>query len=778
MPHGHCVACVPRYHLQPPLDAPRLGLPDDIELTAEEEAELASSMAYQSKIREGTGQPSPRPQKGASASPRVPPNVEEGGKSAVAVASLAEDMSTSSGPNPNRDMGPAFYMAGLTAAELQSELGSSRAIALLCDKELLPGHRPTHLGLTSSPHGLLVFKETTKRRRGRTEERWASSGGRKGARDMIFVSTILAGTGLGYDWTAPTPEDLGVTQVFADLHSADPQVVSAANLKLSKLGPLVSAPVELVIGNMNVVMGKCNPRRQRVSKRSEQKSASTPAAPYPLPTATVPRRWFKPTAQTEAVETDETHSENDIVAAVDSPPREASRAAPYADSVYPVVVCGVRRRYGKILFPVTGQPRGERFHQYNLLVIVRTPEGKSAIAEQSLPVLYHVYPSGSLKKANSTDRPLSDSPARGTLREWAEVKDGVRSPSDRFNDGDGVSSAEPFGRKVAASPTDKAKKRNLRAATSTDTASNNGTRSNSVRKPALRLSLPPGTANKLAAAWYGSPRKYNDSGSSGGGRSGPRNESGYQGRDTSNDFKETGSLDAVSHLTSMAASNTPYSQMLPRAQINQEQMVQGMQQIANHANRHALLQTMDLGRMHHAVSIPGHLQFQQLFQQQLFQQQFPQQHQPHQHQHQHQVVAQAACPSSCLRHQLLGQGGQSWNGFVQCPSGPYQQQQQGVEQQHPQQQQQRPRKKVELSQTKCEAMTSSEDLIASLLAADALIKGNASQAPIGRLEGLAADDGASHGVEFLRTYTDTGLAHQPRRSPPSYMPETMHLDLV
>ena len=118
---------------------------------------------------------------------------------------------------------------------------------------------------------------------------------------MIFVSTILAGTGLGYDWTAPTPEDLGVPQALADLHSADPQVVSAANLKLSKLGPLVSAPVELVIENMNVVMGKCNPRRQRVSQRPEQKSASMPAAAPQASHTTVIAHHSHRTPQSTAV---------------------------------------------------------------------------------------------------------------------------------------------------------------------------------------------------------------------------------------------------------------------------------------------------------------------------------------------------------------------------------------------------------------------------------------------------------------------------------------------
>ena len=55
-------------------------------------------------------------------------------------------------------------------------------------------------------------------------------------------------------------------------------------------------------------------------------------------------------------------------------------------------------RYGKILFPVSAEPRGERFHQYNLLVVVKTPSGQQAVAEQPLPILYHVYPSGALKK--------------------------------------------------------------------------------------------------------------------------------------------------------------------------------------------------------------------------------------------------------------------------------------------------------------------------------------------------------------------------------------------
>ena len=564
-----------------------------MELTAEEEAELTSSMAYQSKIREGGP--------AAAVGPRVksvpPPggNAQANGSSqksgdalvraasAPAFSASPSEGSLSEKPNPvpsadggsNGD-GSARYMAGLTTDELCSELSSMRAMALLCDTKLLPGHRPSHLGLHSSADGLMVFKETTKRRRGRTEERWASSGGRKGARDMIFASVIMTS---GNAYSPPSKQSLETPKHFASTNSKDPAVVDAAHLALNEFGPIVPAPAEMVIGNMDAVMGTRAPRRQYGSKKAEENvssllahSASAPslagqaglmltspapqagyrlkppdkpaaagaraawgpnggddddavlqlgnhplddegerlakealdsgvltstdtadsAPPEPIegsepakPTAeedagkktaaatsgegegaAAAAETTEPVAETEPAKTEpaaatdpelptatgtppgepppirveatnpaaavvqaaappsddpparaeaanptaeaETAAaaaaaappSNALVPAAAAPPAAAAAAAapPAEDPDKPVVV-GVRRRYGKILYPVTGDPRGERFHQYNLLVVVRTPTGIAAIAEQPLPILYHVYPSGSLKKS-------------------------------------------------------------------------------------------------------------------------------------------------------------------------------------------------------------------------------------------------------------------------------------------------------------------------------------------------------------------------------------------
>jgi len=78
------------------------------------------------------------------------------------------------------------------------------------------------------------------------------------------------------------------------------------------------------------------------------------------------------------------------------------------------------RRYGKILFPVSAEPRGERFHQYNLLVLVKKPDGTAAVCEKPLPTLYHVYPSGGLAKQISE-----------TEREYAAASAGRRKRSPK-----------------------------------------------------------------------------------------------------------------------------------------------------------------------------------------------------------------------------------------------------------------------------------------------------------------------------------------------------------
>ena len=238
------------------MDAVRLGIPDSVVLTKEEEAELDSSMAYQHKIRE---QASPRsaaspavkrgkvflgdggpPRQAPPPGPAMPPGAEP----------FMEPPHDPPGPLPTGVEDPDKYSAGLTTQELSAELCSERAIALLADGEFLPGHRPSHLGLHSA--GLTIFKEVGKRRRGRTEERWASSGGRKGARDMIFAPVIAANGG---PFLRPAKEMLDAPQWFADTNSTNPQVVKAARVKLAKLGPIIPAPTEMAIGNMDTVLG-------------------------------------------------------------------------------------------------------------------------------------------------------------------------------------------------------------------------------------------------------------------------------------------------------------------------------------------------------------------------------------------------------------------------------------------------------------------------------------------------------------------------------------------
>lgn len=266
--------------MQPPLDALRLGIPDDVVLTKEEEAELDSSMAYQDKIREQaspTGRdPSPAAKRG-----RLPAGGRGRGKagSRSSIAGTAPSPRRTGGPPsepppPYLDEPPPDsmmhdenrYSAGLTTQELSSELCSERAIALLCDTEFLPGHRPSHLGLHGQSDGLTIFKEVGKRRRGRTEERWASSGGRKGARDMVFAPAIAANGG---PFIKPAKELLDAPKTFALTNSTSPQVAKAAHAKLARLGPIVPAPTDMIIGNMDAVTGKRPPRRKYGSKKAE-----------------------------------------------------------------------------------------------------------------------------------------------------------------------------------------------------------------------------------------------------------------------------------------------------------------------------------------------------------------------------------------------------------------------------------------------------------------------------------------------------------------------------
>ena len=153
------------FHVVPVKDAaanaPRLGLPQSVELAAEEARSLSAILRV-----EGFA---------------VLPGLDSGSQQQQQLAAAAA---------------PAAAAAAAAEGEI---LPTEEVIRRICDTSYEPGHRPGLL--KPAQHGWL-FKEPgrpARLRRGQHEDRWKHSGGTKGAKDLYLQPT--AGT-LGLDATA------------------------------------------------------------------------------------------------------------------------------------------------------------------------------------------------------------------------------------------------------------------------------------------------------------------------------------------------------------------------------------------------------------------------------------------------------------------------------------------------------------------------------------------------------------------------------------------------
>ena len=211
------------YHVPPPQDHPsfnRLGIPSDIVLTPGELAEIETAQMYRMKMNAEFPDVAASGTREAKTLATTPNNKAFSPKRLRAVVAASKDLKTeatagtytrcssvlsassfmplaqsSTGPQPDcgTGIGSEVSITADQAALLLYDAGvqSPRPANLdLLDFQSVnfPGF-PSHTS-AGGQQRLLIFRETKKVRRSPRMDRWASSGGRQGSRDMLFSSTF------------------------------------------------------------------------------------------------------------------------------------------------------------------------------------------------------------------------------------------------------------------------------------------------------------------------------------------------------------------------------------------------------------------------------------------------------------------------------------------------------------------------------------------------------------------------------------------------------------